>query len=801
MLHELPMFGTVSRAPSIATRALPTPWMAKWRLPRAGGFEDWLHAEREQLALWLPVAIGAGMSAWALLPSAPGWIAFLFLMGALACIGIAAGTQTRIGRAMIIFALAAALGCALIWLRANQVAAPRLERPVVTSFTAVVEAVEPLPAQGDVRLLLKPGTDAKLPPRIRVNVPDPERKIALAPGTTIRLRARLMPPAPMSVPGGYDFARTAWFKGVGATGRAFEAPTIIARDPPSGFWATLGVWRARLTAHILARVEGGEGAVAASFVTGDRGALPEADAEAMRRSGLSHLLSISGLHVTAMVGAAMLLTLRLLALSPTLALRLPLVLIAAGVGATAGIGYTLLSGAEVPTVRSCIAAILVLGGLALGREAMTLRLVATGAIVVLLFWPESLAGPSFQLSFAAVTAIVALHEHPRLRALVAQRDESVVMRFARVVMTLFVTGVAVEIALAPIALFHFHQAGMLGALANIVAIPLTTFVVMPLEAVALLLDLAGLGSPAWWLAGQALGLLLWIAHTVAAAPGAVALMPSMPRGAFALMIVGGLWIALWRTRVRRLGILPFALGAAWALVTQPPDLIVTGDGRHLAIRRPDGSMAILRDRAGDYVRDMLSEVSGYDGTLTAIAELPEARCSRDLCAFDVVRDGRTWRVLATRTRYLVNWSEMIEACATADIVVADRRLPPGCTPRWLKIDRALLGRTGGVAISLGERPRVQTVSARVGDHPWREPPRLPGTAAASMRSRYIRGSLCGQQDRGDALPVSNDRPSRTHDDPPNPAPFSARLRQRWSSANAAACAARSEHSSGRGRQR
>ena len=86
----------------------------------------------------------------------------------------------------------------------------------------------------------------------------------------------------------------------------------------------------------------------------------------MRRSGLAHLLSVSGLHLTAVVGAVMLLTLKLLALSPALALRFRLVLVAAGAGALAGIAYTLLTGAEVPTVRSCIAALLVLAGIALG---------------------------------------------------------------------------------------------------------------------------------------------------------------------------------------------------------------------------------------------------------------------------------------------------------------------------------------------------------------------------------------------------------------------------------------------------
>src|SRR3546814_11124646 len=120
----------------------------------------------------------------------------------------------------------------------------------------------------------------------------------------------------------------------------------------------------------------------------------------MRRSGLAHLLSVSGLHVTAVVGAVMLLTLKLLALSPTLALRFRLTVVAAGAGALAGIAYTILTGAEVPTVRACVAAILVLIGVALGREAIPLRLVAVGALIVLLLRPQSVAGPSFQPRFA-----------------------------------------------------------------------------------------------------------------------------------------------------------------------------------------------------------------------------------------------------------------------------------------------------------------------------------------------------------------------------------------------------------------
>ena len=271
----------------------------------------------------------------------------------------------------------------------------------------------------------------------------------------------------------------------------------------------------------------------------------------------------------------------------------------------------------------------------------------------------------------------------------------------------------------PIGLFHFHKAGIYGALANIIAIPLTTFVIMPLEGLALALDMARIGAPVWWLTARALDLLLWLAHITASAPGAVAALPAMPGGAYALIVAGGLWIALWRTRVRWGGLVPFAVGLGWALPTPAPDLLVTGDGRHLAIRTSDGSMALLRDRAGDYTRSMLGENSGAEEELALLSEAPDARCSPDLCLVEVRSGMRRWRVLATRSGYMVPWAEMIASCKAADVVVSDRRLPAGCVPRWLKLDRDTLAKTGGVAITFADA-RIRTVRGG-GSHPWLNP--------------------------------------------------------------------------------
>ena len=685
---------------------------------RAGrvSIEPWLEAQRAQLPLWIPVALGTGIAAWFTLPTRDLWIAWIAAMAATGCAAFLISNARRSRQVIQIGCLCSATGCALAWGRAEQVAAPVLTRPVVATLMADVRTAELQAAKNRVRATLVPVDAPALPPLVRVNIDLDKAPPGLAAGDRIALRARLVGPPGAAVPGGFDFRRIAWFQGLGATGSALGRVERVRAAAGAG-----NDLRAQLSAHVRAQIVGSAGGIAAAFASGDRGGIDPADEEAMRASGLTHLLSVSGLHITAVVGAAMFLTLKLLALSTRAALRLPLILIAAGAGAIAGIGYTLMTGAEVPTIRSCIAAILVLIGIALGRQAFTLRLVATGAIVVLLLWPEALMGPSFQLSFAAITAIVALHEWPWMRTLVGPREEGRIAKAGRGLLSLLVTGIAVEIALAPIALFHFHRQGLYGALANIVAIPLTTFVTMPAEALALLFDgLApglALGTPFWWVTATSLELLLWIARTVAGWPGAVAALASVPAGAFALMVAGGLWLVLWTGAVRAWGLIPAGIGALWALTVPLPDLIVTGDGMHLAVRGPDGTLATLRPRAGDYVRTVLAERAGEIGDLADLDALPNADCSPDACRVTIVSGDRSWRILATRSRYLAPIAAMNAECAAADIVVSDRILPSGCRPRWLKADRAMLARTGGIAVTL-VTAQVETVRESEGAHPW-----------------------------------------------------------------------------------
>lgn len=609
-----------------------------------------------------------------------------------------------------------ASGAGIAWWQAERVATPvLLDERFGVELEAEVLAVEPLPARERSRLLLSPRSQLPAEMILRVSVRDLPKGVG--PGARVRLSAGLSPPPGPIVPGGYHFARRAWFEGIGATGFAMGEVELLEPAPePDGLSMRLQQLRTVLTARLQEGVGGAEGGVAAALVTGERGGIPEEVTEAMRGSGLAHLIAISGLHIAVVVGGTLWLVRWLLVQWGWFALRYDARLAAAAVAALAGIAYTLIAGAGVPTVRACIAVLIVLLGLALGREAISLRLVAAGATLILLWQPHLLLSPSFQLSFAAVTGIVALYQS-RWGRRWSERDphERWTGRAGRGVVALLLTGLVAEAAIAPIALFHFNQVGLYGAAANLIAIPLTSFVIIPLLVAAVFLMPLGVAAPVYAALKVALSLLIGLAGATAGLPGAVAVVPAMPPAAFLLIVAGGLWLCLWQSSWRWYGALPALAGILLAAASPRPELFVGPEGRHLAWNGPHG-LAMLRPQAGDYVTDMWSGAGGA-GTALSFDDLQEADCTDDACVLKLVKGGRTWRILATRSADLIPRESFEPACAASDIVVSERYLPGWCRARWLTLDARELGRLGSVAIDLDDA-HIRASAREDGNHPW-----------------------------------------------------------------------------------
>ena len=395
-------------------------WRASLGMPLAA-LRATLEAEQDRWFLWLPVMYGAGVALYfSLRAEPPALLALAPVVAALALwLVLRSGTIVVVCVSAL---LAMTLGLAAAKLRAEWVKAPVLERALnLADVRGFVEQVEPRAGRGErltLRVISIRGlAKERLPQRVRVRTM--AALAGLQPGDAVRLRATLSPPALPALPGDYDFGRAAYFQRLGGVGYALARPE---RDPTAGppplvlqFEAAVARVRQAISQRVRAALPGERGAIADALITGERGAISEATNNAYRDSGLFHILSISGLHMTVMAGAVFFAVRFLLAGVPAIALRLPVKKLAAGLATLAALGYLLISGASFATVRSWVTISIMFLAVLLDRPALALRNVALSALAIMLVLPESLLDVGFQMSFAAVVAIVAAYEALRDR--------------------------------------------------------------------------------------------------------------------------------------------------------------------------------------------------------------------------------------------------------------------------------------------------------------------------------------------------------------------------------------------------
>ncbi len=320
-------------------------------------------------------------------------------------------------------------------------------------------------------------------------------------------------------------------------------------------------------------------------------------------AGLAHLLSISGLHFGIVTAFMFFVVRQGLALIPFVALRFPIKKWAAVSAFAGACFYLVFSGASIPAQRSFVMIAIVLLAVLLDRTALSMRLVAWAAVAVLAISPESLLGPSFQMSFAAVVELIAVHETTERRFQVWRGGAGWLRRgglhLAQIALTTLVAGLAT----APFALYHFNRFTAYALAANLLAIPLTSFWIMPWAVVATALMPFGLEP--WWLHPMAWGIegVVLVAREVAAWDGAVSLLPAMPAWGLAAISIGGLWLCLWTRRWRLAGLPVIAAGLASIALSKPPDILVSGDGRLMAVRSGSGELMVSSGRTLRLVRD------------------------------------------------------------------------------------------------------------------------------------------------------------------------------------------------------
>lgn len=625
--------------------------------------EQLLDAERGRLVLWLPVLLGCGVASYFALPVEPLAVWSLLSIPLLLILFYALRRQVSL-KPFLYVVLAFVLGFAAADLRTELVFSPVLSRAIgPVPLEATVLATEDMDG-GGVRLLLGEIKAERLervgiPHNIRLTLRGKTAATPVAIGARVRVLANLMPPMEASIPGGFDFRRQAYFNQLGAMGMALTPPEVVALGVGEGEGLQAERWREAVKQRVMKHISGVEGAIAVALMTGERGAIDEKTNADMRAAGTAHLLSISGMHIGMVAGLVFVGLRMLMALWPKLVLYHDIKKYAAVAALVTVVAYTWFVGSPIPAQRSALMAGLVFLGVLLDRRVLTLRSVALSAAVLLLIFPESLLNIGFQLSFAAMIMLVAAYEVGQQRSGSGSDGPGWFSKAGRYVAGVIITSVIAGVATMPFGAWHFNRLQLLGVLGNLIAVPLTGITVMPAMLAAYVLMPLHLEAPALWVMGWGLKGVTASAAWVAGLPGASLIIERFSFAAVVLITGGGLWLCIWQTRLRLVGLLPLAIGFLLMAFPVKPDVLVSAEG--LALLRADsGSYAISRAQGSRIVRENWSRAfAGEADLLTPPAA--GAKCDPQGCIF----------MIAGQTVALVKKPEALaEDCRRASLVIA-----------------------------------------------------------------------------------------------------------------------------------
>lgn len=679
------------------------------------GLKSQFHAERERWPLWVPVFFAMGIAAYFSMPFEPSYWAGICAAGFAAVILLLRGNA---GNAILPLAVVAVvgLGFAAAQFRTASVAAPVLKKSHGPSVIAGrVAHIESFPAYARIwmdRLEIPGLSPDETPKHVRIRL---YRSEILSPGMRVTVFAKLSPPSGPAAPGEFDFRRMAWFEQLGGVGFAMGAPRPVDAEPDAAT-GDIRIWISDLRRNIGERIRttlpGGSGGIAVALITGDRSAIPADVIDAMRDSGLAHLLAISGLHMGLVAGFMFFGLRTLLALSETLALNYPIKKWAAVAALLGSAGYLALAGATVPTQRAFLMTGLVLLAVLFDRTAISLRLVAWAAVLILMVAPESLLGASFQMSFAAVVALVAVYEQgaPYLQRRQARGWGGRIPRYiGGVALTTLIAGAATSL----IALYHFGRIAHFSLAANIVAVPLTALWIMPWAVVSVALMPFGLEGLALVPMEWGIALVIQVAQGVAGWPGAVSLVPAMPVWGLACIALGGLWLCLWQRKWRYFGIAGIVAGLASIPAHRGPDILVADDGGVMAVRDAEGELIVNNDRRGRRTARSWRENAGQRDVRHARDPALANRIACDALGCIAQVQGKTVALVEDPRA-------LSEDCRRADIVVSAVPVRRRCASARVVVDRFDLWRNGAHAIRIGPdgAVSVETVADYSGNRPW-----------------------------------------------------------------------------------
>lgn len=681
----------------------------------------WVHGQLllqvSHAILWWPVCLATGIGFFFALPQDPWAWSGIIVLAVLVPSYLVARKRDWLFLSTLALAVSLfAVGFVSAQIRTHMVAAPILSDeigPEILIGTAI--QVEPIETSWRVtfdRLEIPSLALSETPDRIRIRLPGSHGTPRV--GDRIEVRAMVRPPGRPVAPGAFDFQRYSFFKQLGGVG--FSVGRWHAVEPVNAELEMLldkvNAMRARVAEKIATALPDESGAIARALVTGERNAVPETLQEAYREAGLAHMLAISGLHMSLIAGLAFVALRFALSLIMPISERFDIKKVAAVAALCAALFYLVLSGGNVPAQRAFIMISVIFLAILIDRTALSLRTLSCAAIAVLLLQPEALVGASFQLSFAAVIALVAVYERVQIRSRFWDRygNFQPLRAFFLYCFAVLVTDLIATGATAPFTAFHFHKVPSYSLLANLLAGPVMGLWVMPFGLAALILMPLGLEHIALVPMGAGIDVVDAIARFVADLPGSTFVTPPASVWALVSIAFGGLLVCLLRGPSRWLGVPILCIGFIQPWLTQTPDILVNETADLIAVKGNDERLIMSPGRRDGFTRRVWSE--NWSASSESWSSSKALACDSEGCVYQAVNG---------KAALSYTDAAVFEDCGRADVLIAR-------VPSWrlcksgIRIDRFDVWRHGAHAVWLtDEGPIVDRVSDHTGKRIWNKP--------------------------------------------------------------------------------
>jgi len=677
-----------------------------------------VNAQEGAFFAWAPVCLVLGIWIYFFLPDEPP--VSLLLLALPVAVGLAVIWARNPARVWVIALCLVLAGFCLTKLRAEWVKAPVL--PATTGEVlceGMVERVDP--RRGNrvsliVRLSSLSGVSkSNTPGRVRLLA---HATPPIAVGDVIKVRCRLSPPPAPVAPGAFDYARMLWFEGIGATGRVIGDVVITEHvsSLASKFENFLQNLRNVIGERIREKLGGDVGAIGEALVIGERAEISRQANSSMQISGLAHVLSISGLHMSLVAGGVFALVRGGLALSPRLALRFPIKKWAACAALLTGFAYLLLSGGAVATQRSYIMLAIMFIAILLDRPALSTRNLALAALLILVLEPEAAVSASFQMSFLAVVGLVsfydAWHGWNQSPDAASPLGSARAIWFRRVlfivVLAMATTLIAGTLSSIP-AIYHFGRASPYSLLANLLAMPAISILIMPMAVASVILMPVGLDNLPLQIMGEGIRLMLAISNWVSGLPGARVTLAAVPMMTSVLLALAALMLCLLRGPVRWAGLGLAPVAVAFGMLQIPPDVLIERAAANVAVRTDSGELAFANTRRGRFAAEKWLQANGEEPALGGTA-VNQWNCGKGVCLT---------AIKGYRVAYVDEEATLTRECPAVDILIARFPLRDLCDAVPMTIDRFDVWRNGSYALYIEKTRIVQRTSrTEQGRRPW-----------------------------------------------------------------------------------